>query len=149
MGYRVIIDACVGGKWFFEEPLTDKALQIMEAYQQEKILITVPGIFYPEIASICHKYVKRGIVTDDIADTYFKQMLKLSIDCYQENKLVEAALENAYLFGISIYDALYVSLAEFYCAPLITVDEELVKLCRRHHFELIESLKEFKLSGLF
>lgn len=149
MDSRIIIDACVASKWFFDEPLKDKAVEIMEAFHQEKILITVPGIFYPEVASICYKYVKRGIVPYEAADTYFKQMLKLSMDCYQENELAEAALENAYLFGISVYDALYVSLAEFYCAPLITVDEELVKLCRRRHFEFIEPLKEFKLSGLF
>ena len=69
--------------------------------------------------------------------------MKLSLERYSDRELSDVALENALQYGISVYDALYVSLAEIYVAPLVTADETLFKACKGR-FDFILSLEEIR-----
>ena len=146
---RVIVDASVGCKWFFEENLQEKAHALLRAMWKRKILLTVPEFFYLEFANICWKRVRRGLIHSEIAVQTLDRALKLPLDRYRDRELAPAALQNAALFDISVYDGLYLSLSQFYTAPLVTADEKLVEACRRRNFEFVEPLSTLDLPGLF
>lgn len=146
---RVIVDASVGCKWFFEENLHEKACQLLTSGKNKECILTIPEFFYLEFSNICWKRVRRGMIHSLIASRILDRALNLPLDRYPDKELAGAALENACLFGVTVYDGLYLSLAEFYTAPLITADEQLIEACRRKRFEFIEPLSELNLPGLF
>lgn len=145
---RIIVDASVGVKWFFQEEGREAALKILDFIKGKKLWLTVPEIFYLEIANACWKRVCRRLIPSSEANAILEQLVKVPSDHFSDGRIVRAALENALTFEISIYDALYVTLAETYAAPLVTADENLLKACRKRHFEWGEHLKEFD-SDLF
>lgn len=110
----------------------------MERLSRQEIRIVVPEIFYSELASTCWKSVKRRGVPIGCAIAYLDCVMDLPLETYSDRELSDVALENALRFNISVYDALYLSLAEVYLAPFVTADEALVKACKR--FDFIEFL---------
>ena len=58
--------------------------------------------------------------------------------------LIFAAITNARLLGITIYDALYVAVAVEMNAPLVTGDREMIKAAKRHGLsDLVVNLEEY------
>ena len=141
---RFIIDASVGAKWFVEEEHQEKALYFLERFKKNQCQITVPEIFYAELVNTFLKKVIKKDLTIDHAVEAIDHLMKLSLDPYSDKELAEVALENAFRFNVSVYDGLYLALAEIYLAPLVTADEELLKACDKR-FEFIESLKDISL----
>ena len=137
----LVLDASVGIKWFFEEEESDKAALLMDAIEKKAIEVMVPEIFYPEFASTCWKKVKKKVATLAWAIEALDRVTALSLKKYSDFELADVALENTLRYKISIYDALYLALAEIYAVPLITADEFLLKACRGR-FDFIEPLSE-------
>lgn len=137
-----VVDASVGAKWFFEEALQEKALHLIEGAKQNLITLIVPEFFYIELASVCRKRVRgKKISVGDALDA-LDRIVGLPLTKYSDAELSDVALENALRFGISVYDGLYLALAEIYVAPLVTADEILLKACKGR-FDFIESLQDF------
>jgi predicted nucleic acid-binding protein len=140
----LILDASVGAKWFFKEEMWEKATLLMEHVTEEEVRIVVPEIFYSELANTWWRRVKRKIVSVDDAIQALGTVMNLSLERYPDWEIVDIALENSLRFKISIYDSLYLALAEIYLAPLVTADEILYKTCRSR-FDFIEFLPDFTL----
>jgi len=141
---RLVVDASIAIKWSFHEPLSEKAGELLVLHRRQKVQIVVPEFFYCEFASVCWKKVKMKLSTVKEAIQALEDTDHLSFRRYSDHELSDVALDNALLYNISIYDALYLSLAEIYVAPLITADETLVKACRGR-FDFIESLRDVRL----
>lgn len=139
---RVVLDASVGVKWFFEEEESDRAALLMNSIEEKQIEVVVPEIFYPEFAGTCWKKVKKKKAALAWAIKALDDVMALPFTKYPDFELADVALENALLYKISVYDALYLSLAEIYVAPLVTADETLLKACRGR-FDFIEPLSRF------
>ena len=142
---KYILDASVGAKWFFQEDLDEKARSFDRLLRTKEIAILVPEIFYPEIANTCWKRVRRGILSHADAWDAFDRLMTLPLESHSVRELSEGALDNALEYSISVYDALYLTLAEIYFASFVTADEGLLKACRGR-FDFIESLRDVKLS---
>ena len=140
---RFIIDASVGAKWFFIEDLRDEATQYLLDGKRGDAELVVPQFFYAELMSVCLKRLKRGLTTFDEVFGISKDIMDLPLKSYPDKELAEVAFDNAAHYKISIYDSLYISLAEMYLAPLITADEQLFKACRKR-FDFIEYLGNFR-----
>lgn len=138
---QYVIDASVAAKWFVEEDYEREAGQLFEQFKKGKIKVIVPELFYMEMANIFNKRRRRKLmhytdisrILDDLMDFPFKR--------YSDHELTDVALENAARLGISVYDAIYLSLSEIYVAPFITADEALLKACEGK-FDFIEPLKD-------
>lgn len=141
---RFIIDASVGAKWVFEEELSDKAALLLKRIREKEIEIIVPGIFYAELASTCWLKVKRKLATVEESVQALDNLLGSKLYFYSDHELSDVALENALRFDISVYDGMYLALAEIYLAPLVTADQKLLQACQKR-FEFIESLRDLKL----
>lgn len=137
-----VLDASVGAKWFYKESLSENASHFLERLMRREIRIVVPEFFYSEIAHVFVKRLRRKMITFEQALLELDEAMELPIEFYPDRELADVALENALRFKISVYDSLYLSLAEIYVAPLITADEALLKACQKK-FDFIESLQDF------
>ena len=134
-----VLDASVFAKWFFVEEMSEKAIPFMEALRNQKIRVVLPEGCLLEFNSICIKKVRRRTLSLDEALQHLDSMLGLPIVWYPDRELLDVSLENSFHFEISAYDALYVSLAEVYVAPLVTADKGLFRACKGR-FDFIEYL---------
>lgn len=71
------------------------------------------------------------------------ELARLPLEQYSDSELFDVAFDNAIQLKISAYDAIYVSLAEIYVAPLVTADDELIKACK-NRFDFILPLGKLK-----
>lgn len=141
-----VLDASVGVKWFSKEALSDKADYLLDRLEKQEIKIVVPEFFFLEIANVFQMKVKQKQIDYSYASQEISKIMHLSLDSRLDREFADIAMENAIYYSISVYDALYVSLAETYLIPLVTADEKLVKTCRAKGFDFIESLEALKLS---
>ncbi len=139
-----IIDSSVGTKWIFQEDLTEKAEEVLQAIRRRKSKFIVPEIFFLEIANACWKRFQRGVITYHEAVRAFDQILGVPLRIYPGHELADMALETAMRLRVPVYDAIYLTLAEIHVSPVITADNKLVEACRGR-FDFIEPLEEFSL----
>jgi predicted nucleic acid-binding protein len=140
---KKVLDASVGVKWFLEEKYQRQALSILDRIFQNEIEAVVPEIFYLELANVFQKEVRKKVIKLKEAQENLENAMELPLKRHVHEDLFDIALDNALVFKISAYDALYLSLAEIYMAPLITADKELYKRCWRR-FDFIEYLGDIK-----
>ncbi|MBI3999283.1 MAG: hypothetical protein HY351_01590, partial [Candidatus Omnitrophica bacterium] len=60
-----------------------------------------------------------------------------------DKELADVAVENAIQYEVTVYDGLYVALAEIYVAPLVTADNGILKALK-NRFDFILPLEEIK-----
>ena len=122
---KKILDASVLVKWFAKEEYSDKALKLKQEHLLGKSLLIIPDLTILEVMNSLRykdndeKILKRA--NEDI--------LNLQIKIERINKyLVDKAVEISYKYKITIYDAIYVALAQMHGCFLVTADKELFKI---------------------
>lgn len=122
------IDASTTLKWVFKDEISsDNALYLQKLFFDEKIELLAPNLWVFEIAN--------GIKTAHLRDRVplvkcklkLKQLIKSSPYLVNIEDEVEACLNNAFKYQISVYDSAYVTLAIINEVPLISSDNKLVK----------------------
>ncbi len=120
----VVLDASVVVKWFVKEKHSEKALEIRKSYLARKINVACPQILPFEVLNALRFNPEFG-----------EEQLKIASDALQKYQLrlypilgemAHMCIRNALNFGISIYDASYISLAEYLDSRLYSADEELL-----------------------
>ena len=120
----LILDASVAVKWFTMEPLRDKALIIRNKYVNGELDLEAPSLLYYEVANALRYNPRFGI---EEVRSAVRALEDLAITVYDfEGELASRAVELAYRFGITVYDAAYVALAAIRNATLYTADKEVV-----------------------
>jgi len=120
----LILDASVAVKWFTMEPLRDKALIIRDKYVNGELDLEAPSLLYYEVANALRYNPRFGI---EEVRSAVRALEDLAITIYDfKGELASRAVELAYRFGITVYDAAYVALAAIRNATLYTADKEVV-----------------------
>jgi len=120
----LILDASVAVKWFTMEPLRDKALIIRDKYVNGELDLEAPSLLYYEVANALRYNPRFGI---EEVRSAVRTLEDLAITIYDfKGELASRAVELAYRFGITVYDAAYVALAAIRNATLYTADKEVV-----------------------
>ena len=120
----LILDASVAVKWFTIEPLRDKALIIRDKYVDGELDLEAPSLLYYEVANALRYNPRFGI---EEVRSAVRALEDLAITIYDfKGELASRAVELAYRFGITVYDAAYVALAAMRNATLYTPDKEVV-----------------------
>lgn len=118
-----IVDASVGFKWLVAEQDSDRAL----ALRSEEL--HAPELFQVEVTNALHVSALRGRIAD--AQSFLGAlMLQLPI-LHASDPLLPRALEIAPQTRRSIYDSLYVALAERERCELVTADQRPVNALHR------------------
>jgi len=136
------VDASVAVKWFLEEEDQDIAVRLADQFEENKIRLVVPDFFFVEMANVFWSKTAGNLLKVSEGIVMMDKLMELGLKRYSDHELSDVALENALHLDISVYDAMYVSLAEIYTAPLVTADLDLIKACRRKQFHWIAPLQD-------
>src|SRR3989339_1098632 len=115
-----VLDASVVLKWFVEENDSDKARKIRDDYVEGKIKIIVPDLLLYEISNALR--FNKSFDKYEI-DEILVSLSDMEIEVFSINyDLLKDAVNLAYQFDITVYDACYVKLALTLSTDLITAD---------------------------
>ena len=104
--------------------LRDKALIIRDKYVNGELDLEAPCLLYCEVANALRYNPRFGI---EEVRSAVRALEDLAITIYDsKGELASRAVELAYRFGITVYDAAYVALAAIRNATLYTADKEVV-----------------------
>ena len=129
----VVLDSSVVIKWFrSDEILREQSLRVRQAYLDGRLFIHVPDLLIYEIANVLR-------FKPDMNENRVQQVLeslfgmRIGIE-YISPEVVVRAVEIAYSYNITVYDAVFVALAEQLKAYFITADGKLIRnLCDIPH----------------
>ncbi|MCH6545140.1 MAG: type II toxin-antitoxin system VapC family toxin [Deltaproteobacteria bacterium] len=136
-----VVDASVVVKWFMEEEDRDRALALRELHTSGRSTLFVSELTFLEILNAI-RYGPRAKEEDGAETVHVLENFHLQVKP-TEFALLRKANAIAWAYKITIYDALYVALAEQLGYPLITSDDTMVKKLRGH--SIVVPLRELEL----
>ena len=119
-----VLDSSVVLKWFRKDEIwRDSALQMRQTYLDGHMLIYVPDLLIYEIANVL-RY--KPDLTDQQVQEALDSLYDLHIKIVEiSQEMIKGAIRLAYSYGITVYDAAFMALAESLKAPFVTADEKL------------------------
>jgi predicted nucleic acid-binding protein len=124
-----VVDASVAIKLFVVEDLSDQADRLFKGLAEDPpARFYIPDLFYGECANVLWKYVRHHGYPAENARQDVVDLKALALASVSTANLLEAALELAITYDITVYDASYAALAQQLDLPLVTAD---VPLARR------------------
>ena len=136
----VVADASVIIKWFVEEEYSNKALDLRDDYVSRLTDITSPDILSFEVLNSLRynpefgeKDLKESTAAMEKYSFWYFPLL---------GELAEKSIENALRYGISIYDASYISLGELRRTTVYTADEKLLRKVKGIHW--VHHISDYK-----
>ncbi len=137
-----VVDASVIVKWFLhhQEADRDRALALRDLHISGRSTIYLPRLALLEVLNAIRFSPKAA---EEDGETALEALQDLNL----ETKTVDVTLLRkanaiAWAYKITIYDALYVALAEQVGYPLITADDVLVKKLKGH--SIVTPLRELE-----
>ncbi|MEK6917511.1 MAG: type II toxin-antitoxin system VapC family toxin [Nanoarchaeota archaeon] len=122
---KKVVDASVIVKWFVSEKDSDKAVKIRDEHVAGKTLLIAPELAFIEVLNAL-KY--KGVSEEKLLEvnkSLWDLQLKIeNIRASLLDKAINCSLKNK----ITLYDAIYVVLAQMFGSELITADSELYKI---------------------
>ena len=117
----LVVDASIAAKWFTEEPHTKEALSILD----ERYQLHAPDFLFLEMDSVIGKWIRRGVITHSEGEDIRKAIRRVPIHAHSFLTFQDSAYHIAVQTGQSVYDCLYVALAVFLNARMVTADRRL------------------------
>lgn len=114
-----VIDTSVAVKWFLNEVDTDKAEKLRKEYQAGNIVLIAPDFMPIELANAL--YFSRQFTADEISKIVEQLKVDLLIEAITQAH-IQMAIEWMFRFKTTIYDLLFLALAQELQAKLITAD---------------------------
>jgi predicted nucleic acid-binding protein len=122
---RCVVDASVIIKVILAEPASMLARSLLAGAALD--IRAVPDLAYLECASILATVARRGLQTQQDARAGLLAVFRASLTVHPSTPLIAGALDLALTHGISVYDGVYLALADALGIPLITADSALVR----------------------
>jgi predicted nucleic acid-binding protein len=119
---KVVVDASVAAKWLVTESLSDKALTLLGGSDD----FIAPDLFLPEVGNILWKKARAGDLTPAMASERFRALQSMGVALVPSAGIADRALAIALEYRRTVYDALYLALAEAEGCRFVTADERLV-----------------------
>lgn len=124
---NLVIDASVLIKFYVPEILSDRAERLLAKVEREEIGLLAPDLIYPEAGNTLWKKQRLKELTRSEVEEITDAILSLPLKIEASKPLLSLAVELATAYGITVYDALYISLAKVYETTLITADRKLAE----------------------
>ncbi|MFZ1748283.1 MAG: type II toxin-antitoxin system VapC family toxin [Nitrospirales bacterium] len=115
-----VIDASVAIKWFIPEIYSEVALHVSRLEDP----LHVPTFFQLEVGSVLAKKIRRNELTKDEGDVILKEFRQLPLQYHPDERLFHAGYALALVTHQSLYDCLYLALAETIDGAVITADRK-------------------------
>lgn len=117
---RYVVDASVAIKWFIPEQLSDAAGRL----QHPNLRLSVPAFFWLEIGNVLAKKIRRGELIREEGDYVLKELRHLPLQRHADDRLFRPAYALALQTQRSLYDCLYLALAEVIDGRMVTADRK-------------------------
>lgn len=140
----IVVDASVVAKWILEEPDSDLATAVLSAVEQAQLALLAPEILAAEIGNLLWKAVWRDRMTTVDAEKRYAAFAQVCPLLIRDSQLAGAALELAMRYHRSVYDCLYVALAEQTPCEFVTADERLYSALK-DDLPRVRLLRDFRL----
>jgi predicted nucleic acid-binding protein len=125
---NLVIDASVLIKFYVPEILSDRAERLLAKVEKKEIDLLAPDLIYPEAGNILWKKQRLKELTRSEVEEITDAILSLPLEIEALKSLLPLTVDIAIAYGITVYDASYLSLAKVYETTLITADRKLVDL---------------------
>ena len=119
---EVVVDASVATKWVVEETHSDKATLLL-AYEARH----APDHWQAEAVSVLWSKVFRGDLTAADAEERMTVLMRAPVIGARIAGLLPRAFAISVAREVTIYDSLYVALAEQLGIPMVTADARLIR----------------------
>jgi len=123
---NLVIDASVLIKFYVPEILSDRAGRLLANVEKKDIDLLAPDLIYPEAGNILWKKQRLKELTRSELEEITDAILSLPLKIEALKSLLPLAVGIAIAYGMTVYDASYLSLAKVYETTLITADRKLV-----------------------
>jgi len=130
-----VIDASVLIKFYIPEILSEKAEILLANVERGDIQLLAPDLIYPEAGNILWKKQRLKELTRPEVEEITDVILSLHLKMEASNSLLPLAVDIAIAYGITVYDASYLSLAKIYETTLITADRKLTDAIAKTNFK--------------
>ena len=117
---RYVVDASVAIKWFLPEIHSEAALRL----RRLRYRLHVPSFITLELGNVLVKKIQRGELTRAEGDMILKELKHLPLQRHADERLFAAAYQLAVDTQRSVYDCLYLALAEAVDGIMITADHK-------------------------
>ena len=137
----IVLDASVAVKWFNsrDEDYVDAALLIQERKLKDEIGIIVPDLFFLEVLNAF--ITKSRFTTEDIL-TIKESLIKMSLKViHPDSSILEESINIANANKLTIYDSLYIAVADLSDVNLYTEDKEILSCVKEYPF--IKHIRNF------
>lgn len=135
----LVVDASATLSWYFEDEITEAGDALMNRVQREGA--EVPLLWRYEVANGFQMAIRRKRVTQAYRDASLAdlRLLPIATDRAGGEEIWSATLDLSDRFGLTMYDAAYLELAQRRGLPLATNDRELIAAAEGLAVELIDT----------
>ncbi len=121
----IVLDASILAKWFLKEGDSDAALDFKEQLTKEKIDIAIPDLALYETLNALR--FKKDMPEQIIKDVLFS-LLNSGLQIIMPTEtLLKEAIHISFAADLSIYDSVYLALANDLGVPLVTADRRIIQ----------------------
>lgn len=117
---RYVVDASVAIKWFVPEIHSDAALRA----QHSGTHLHIPAFMVLELGNVLAKKLRRNELTPGDGETILRELKRLPLQHHADARLFAAAYQLALNTRRSLYDCLYLALAEAIDGVMVTADHK-------------------------
>lgn len=114
-------------KVYLEEDLAEEAQQVLDAGQDRTAELLAPALILPEFRHALTRRVGREEITSSDAQDMWESFGDWPLDFFEIGPLVPRAAEISGETGCTVYDAIFVTLAESEGIVVLTADGKLIK----------------------
>ena len=123
---KYVVDTSGAVKCVLPEPDSAKAIQLFDDYARAIHDLVGPDLFPTEVANVLVMAERTGKLQAGEALQGFRNIMRAAPSFHAAIPLLPRAIEIAQQFRQSVYDCLYVALAEREGCELVTADDKLV-----------------------
>jgi predicted nucleic acid-binding protein len=131
-----VIDSNISVKLFIPDALSAKADDLFLNLQNPETQFFIPDLFYIEFTNVLWKYVRANQYTAEQSKIAIQQIQSLPLRVTPTKDLMVDALNLSVTYGISAYDASYVTLSQRENVPFLTMDVKLINSLSTSNFDV-------------
>lgn len=126
---NLIIDASVLIKFFVPEALSTKAEQLLAKVEEGSLRLFAPDLIYAEAGNTLWKKHRLKELTQSEVGKITDLIISIPLKIAPSKTLLPLAIDIAIAYyEVTVYDALYLSMAKVYETQMVTADRKLFDL---------------------
>ncbi|MGH7256607.1 MAG: type II toxin-antitoxin system VapC family toxin, partial [Nitrospirales bacterium] len=123
---RLVVDASVAVKWFIPENDAQAATRVL----RKGHALLAPDLIWAEVGNVFWKKWRRDEIAHDEAHALLRDFRRFPLEITSSQSLLAVAWHIATQSRRSLYDSLYLALAETHACRVVTADRRLFNALR-------------------